>query len=91
MKKEKRYFGRLLMILALIFFYLPIVFMMVISFNSSKSLTSFTGFSLKWYQATLCDNPCRHSSYNYLYGYWDNDSNWLIPINKTCTPLCVSR
>lgn len=63
MKKEKRYFGRLLMILALIFFYLPIVFMMVISFNSSKSLTSFTGFSLKWYQAMLKNHSMMESLY----------------------------
>ena len=51
------------MILALIFFYLPIVFMMVISFNSSKSLTSFTGFSLKWYQAMLKNHSMMESLY----------------------------
>ena len=28
----------------------------VFSFNSSKSLTKFTGFSLKWYKKLLTDN-----------------------------------
>lgn len=37
--------------LMLIFFYLPIVVMVVFSFNSSKSLTSFSSFSLRWYES----------------------------------------
>ena len=53
MKKEKRVFGKILMGLTIGFFYLPIVFMVVFSFNESKSLTNFTGFSLKWYQHML--------------------------------------
>ena len=32
--------------LMFVFFYLPIVVMMVFSFNSSKSLTNMSGFSL---------------------------------------------
>ena len=50
MKKEKRTFGTILMALVIVFFYLPIVYMVVFSFNSGKSLTSFTGFSLRWYK-----------------------------------------
>lgn len=53
MKKEKRTLGRVLMILAIIFFYLPIVYMIVFSFNEGKSLTSFSGFSLRWYRHML--------------------------------------
>lgn len=53
MKKGKRTFGKLLMILSIVFFYLPIVYMIVFSFNEGKSLTTFTGFSLKWYQHML--------------------------------------
>ena len=53
MKKDKRVFGKILMGLTIGFFYLPIVFMVVFSFNESKSLTNFTGFSLKWYQHML--------------------------------------
>ncbi|MEF2595609.1 MAG: extracellular solute-binding protein [Lachnospiraceae bacterium] len=50
MKKEKRTFGTILMALVIVFFYLPIVYMVIFSFNSGKSLTSFTGFSLRWYK-----------------------------------------
>ena len=53
MKKEKRTFGRILLILTIAFFYLPIVYMIVFSFNEGRSLTSFTGFSLKWYEHML--------------------------------------
>jgi len=41
----------ILIALVLIFFYAPIASMMVFSFNSSRSLTSWSGFSLQWYQA----------------------------------------
>ncbi len=50
MKKEKRLFGKTLMGLSLLFFYLPIVFMIIFSFNSGRSLTNFEGFSLMWYE-----------------------------------------
>ncbi len=63
MKKNNRYFGKALMICTIIFFYLPIVFMMVFSFNESKSLTHFTGFSLKWYEAMLKSHDMMESLY----------------------------
>lgn len=50
MKKSRRPFGKILMILMIAFFYLPIIYMVVFSFNESKSLTNFTGFSLRWYE-----------------------------------------
>lgn len=53
MKKNNRLFGKILMILMIIFFYLPIVYMIVFSFNEGKSLTSFSGFSLRWYKHML--------------------------------------
>lgn len=53
MKKSKRSFGKILMALLVIFFYLPIAYMIVFSFNEGKSLTNFTGFSLRWYQHML--------------------------------------
>ncbi|MCI5900671.1 MAG: extracellular solute-binding protein [Lachnospiraceae bacterium] len=53
MKKEKRTAGKLLMILMIVFFYLPILYMIVFSFNEGKSLTTFTGFSLRWYRHML--------------------------------------
>ncbi len=53
MKKEKRTFGKVLIGLTIAFFYLPIVYMIIFSFNEGKSLTSFSGFSLRWYQHML--------------------------------------
>ena len=53
MKKDKRTFGKILMIVLIIFFYAPILYMIVFSFNEGKSLTSFTGFSLRWYKHML--------------------------------------
>ena len=53
MSKDKRVLGKVGMALLLVFFYAPILFMIIFSFNSSKSLTHFTGFSLCWYEAML--------------------------------------
>ena len=41
------------MVLAIAFFYLPILYMIVFSFNDGKSLTVFSGFSLRWYRHML--------------------------------------
>lgn len=53
MKRKKRIGGKILIAVMLIFFYLPILYMIIFSFNDGKSLTSFTGFSLRWYQRML--------------------------------------
>ena len=53
MKKSKHPIGKALMILMIVFFYLPILYMIIFSFNEGKSLTNFTGFSLRWYQHML--------------------------------------
>jgi spermidine/putrescine transport system permease protein len=63
MKKQNRLFGKTLMCLMIIFFYLPIIFMIVFSFNSSKSLTHFTGFSLEWYSRMLKNSSMMESLY----------------------------
>ena len=52
-KNGNRTFGRILLILMVIFFYLPILYMIIFSFNEGKSLTAFTGFSLRWYEHML--------------------------------------
>lgn len=51
--KKSKIFSRLYVVLCLAFFYLPILVTMIFSFNSSKSLTRFTGFSLRWYSELL--------------------------------------
>lgn len=53
MKKDKNTFGKVLMILLVVFFYAPILYMIIFSFNEGKSLTAFTGFSLRWYRHML--------------------------------------
>ena len=53
MKKTKGFFSRFYLALVLLFFYLPILYVVVFSFNDSKSLTNFTGFSLQWYEVNL--------------------------------------
>ena len=41
--------------LIIAFFYLPIIYVVFFSFNRSKSLTNFTGFSLRWYETLFQD------------------------------------
>ena len=45
------YFSRAWMVLIFLFLYLPLLFMVVFSFNSSRQDAVFTGFSLRWYEA----------------------------------------
>lgn len=63
MSKDKRVLGKVGMALLLVFFYAPILFMIIFSFNSSKSLTHFTGFSLRWYEAMLKNHGMMESLY----------------------------
>lgn len=49
MKKNKRIFSKIYLGIMLVFFYLPILYTVVFSFNSSRSLTRFEGFSTRWY------------------------------------------
>lgn len=53
MKKRKRFTEKILMALLIAFFYLPILYMIIFSFNEGKSLTTFEGFSLRWYKHML--------------------------------------
>ena len=61
--KNNRTFGKILMTLMIIFFYLPILYMIIFSFNEGKSLTSFTGFSLRWYKHMLASHDMMESLY----------------------------
>ena len=47
----QHYFGRAWMALIFLFLYLPLLFMVVFSFNSSRQDAVFTGFSLRWYES----------------------------------------
>ncbi len=63
MKKNRRIFGKAVMILSLVFFYLPIICVVVFSFNGSKSLTVMKGFSLQWYERLFRDSQMMESVY----------------------------
>ena len=49
-------FGRLWLLLVYLFLYLPLLFLIVFSFNSTRQDGIFTGFSLRWYEALLDDS-----------------------------------
>ena len=51
MKKKTGIFSKIYLWIVLAFFYLPIVYVVFFSFNRSKSLTKFTGFSTRWYES----------------------------------------
>lgn len=63
MKKDRNLLGKILLILLIIFFYAPILYMIIYSFNEGKSLTAFTGFSLRWYRHMLESRDMMESLY----------------------------
>ena len=48
--------GRIILALTLLFFYFPIFYIILFSFNDSRSLTRFSGFSLRWYEKMFADS-----------------------------------
>ena len=56
MQRENKLGSKLILALTLLFFYLPILYIIVFSFNSSRSLTSFGGWSLRWYEKMFADS-----------------------------------
>lgn len=63
MKGLKHFLSRFYMVLCFVFFYLPIVVTIVFSFNSSKSLTNFSGFSLRWYEELISNSEIMSAVY----------------------------
>ena len=61
MKKKKRIFGACIMAFLVAFFYAPILYMIIYSFNDSRSLTKFSGFSLQWYEKMFNDSTMMES------------------------------
>ena len=65
--KSKKTLGQRLsscyLVLILLFIYLPIGYVVLFSFNESKSLTNFTGFSLRWYENMFSDRTMLESIY----------------------------
>ena len=62
-KSPGRFLSSCYLILILLFIYLPIGYVVLFSFNESKSLTNFTGFSLRWYENMFNDRTMLESIY----------------------------
>lgn len=56
MKKKTSVGSKIILTLTMLFFYLPILYIIVFSFNDSRSLTKFSGFSLRWYEKMFADS-----------------------------------
>ena len=46
----KKFCGNMYLVIIMLFLYLPILTLILLSFNESKSMAVFTRFSLKWYK-----------------------------------------
>lgn len=52
----EKYSARLWMGLVYLFLYIPLIFLIIFSFNSTRQDGVFTGFSLRWYEALVTDS-----------------------------------
>lgn len=56
MNKKTSVGSKIILTLTMLFFYLPILYIIIFSFNDSRSLTKFGGFSLRWYEKMFADS-----------------------------------
>ncbi len=61
--KLKNLPSKLFLWVVMLFFYLPIFYVILFSFNDSKSLNHFTGFSLEWYESMFNNRTMMESIY----------------------------
>ena len=61
MKEKKKILSKIFMVLLMIFFYAPIIYIIIFSFNGSRSLTHLDGFSLRWYEKMFNDKTMMES------------------------------
>ena len=59
----EQHFGKVWLAVVFAFLYVPLFFMMVFSFNSTRQDARFTGFSLRWYEALTKDTKI-------VEGFW---------------------
>ena len=59
----EKHFGKAWMAVVYLFLYMPLFFMIVFSFNSTRQDANFTGFSLRWYEALTRDTKI-------VEGFW---------------------
>lgn len=58
--------GKLYLVVIFLFLYLPILTLIVLSFNASKTRGKWAGFSLKWYQGLLQDRTILNALFTTL-------------------------
>lgn len=63
MKTLEKHFGKFWLIMVYLFLYVPLFFMIVFSFNSTRQDAQFTGFSWRWYEALTRDTKI-------VEGFW---------------------
>ena len=59
----EKHFGKGWLAIVYLFLYVPLFFMIVFSFNSTRQDANFTGFSLRWYEALTKDTKI-------VEGFW---------------------
>ena len=62
MMQKNNAFARIFNILVYVFLYLPIVVLIIFSFNESGSLAEFSGFSFMWYEELFHDEEADRKS-----------------------------
>lgn len=60
----KKLVSGIYLLIILLFLYMPIGVLMVLSFNQSKSMSVWTGFSLKWYEAMFSNSQIMDAIWN---------------------------
>ena len=63
MNQGRNLFRTLVLILGFAFLYIPIVSLIVYSFNSSRLVTVWGGFSTKWYGALLQNDQILNAAF----------------------------
>lgn len=63
MMRKNKLFYKFYFALILLFFYVPILYVIVFSFNKSRSLSKFGGFSLHWYEKMFTDRSMMQAVY----------------------------
>lgn len=63
MRVQSKLTRRIILGSVLLFLYFPILYMLVFSFNGSRSLTNFNGFSLQWYHKMFSDRNTMEAIY----------------------------
>ena len=63
----KNFWKRFYLVIVLLFLYLPIITLIVLSFNNTKTMGVWKGFTLKWYQEMLSSPQILNAFCNTLF------------------------